>query len=167
MRLGPKSRVAASLSHCCEQELSVKCETPEDLEKLYDSMEVVGVTCLGASHAMLSRTTFDMCIVDEATQVLQSTVLRPLFAAKRFVLVGDPDQLPPVVRSRAARRLGMEESLFHRLMSDAATSTLALQYRMNAPLAALANTVAYGGKLLCANDAVARARLDVDLQASI
>lgn len=39
------------------------------------------------------------------SQVLQSTVLRPLYAAKRFVLVGDPDQLPPVVRSRVARYL--------------------------------------------------------------
>lgn len=91
------------------------------------------MTCLGAAHAMLARTTFDLCIVDEATQVnltstvtlcslnkanlfyfnqcihyfilqvLQCTVLRPLFAANRFVLVGDPEQLPPVVRSRAAR----------------------------------------------------------------
>lgn len=33
--------------------------------------EVVGVTCLGAAHAMLARTTFDMCIVDEATQVIK------------------------------------------------------------------------------------------------
>ncbi|KAL0867715.1 hypothetical protein ABMA27_008447 [Loxostege sticticalis] len=164
MRLGPKSRVAASMSHCCEQELAAKCDTPEQLEKLYDSMEVVGVTCLGASHAMLSRTTFDMCIVDEATQVLQSTVLRPLFAAKRFVLVGDPDQLPPVVRSRAARRLGMEESLFHRLMNEEATSTLALQYRMNSRLAELANRVAYAGRLACASDTVARACLHVDLE---
>ncbi|KAI8442227.1 hypothetical protein MSG28_005804 [Choristoneura fumiferana] len=71
--------------------------------------------------------------------VLQCTVLRPLFAANRFVLVGDPEQLPPVVRSRAARRLGMEVSLFHRLMSDEATSTLQLQYRMNKALADLAN----------------------------
>lgn len=36
-------------------------------------------------------------------QVLQSTVLRPLFAANKFVLVGDPEQLPPVVRSRDAK----------------------------------------------------------------
>lgn len=36
-------------------------------------------------------------------QVLQCTILRPLFAARKFLLVGDPEQLPPVVRSRAAR----------------------------------------------------------------
>lgn len=27
------------------------------------------MTCLGAAHAMLARTSFDVCVVDEATQV--------------------------------------------------------------------------------------------------
>ncbi|CAB3246254.1 unnamed protein product [Arctia plantaginis] len=164
LRLGSSSRVAPALHKRTEQALTVDCRTPEQLAQMYDSMEVVGVTCLGAAHAMLARTTFDICIVDEATQVLQSTVLRPLYAAKRFVLVGDPDQLPPVVRSRAARRLGMEESLFHRLMCEGATSTLQLQYRMNQAIVDIANHVAYDGKLKCANQNIAQARLDIDLQ---
>ncbi|CAG9791427.1 unnamed protein product [Diatraea saccharalis] len=163
MRLGAQSRVAAGLVGRCEQKLAAECDTTLKLEQLYDSMEVVGVTCLGATHAMLSRTTFDVCIVDEATQVLQCTVLRPLFAAKRFVLVGDPEQLPPVVRSRTARRLGMEVSLFHRLMSDEATCTLQLQYRMNRQLTHVANRVAYNGLLQCAADNVADSRLRIDL----
>ncbi|CAH2986279.1 unnamed protein product [Chilo suppressalis] len=163
MRLGAQSRVAACLVNRCEQKLAADCNTTKELEQLYDSMEVVGVTCLGANHGMLGRTTFDVCIVDESTQVLQCTVLRPLFAAKRFVLVGDPEQLPPVVRSRAARRLGMEESLFHRLMIDEATSTLQLQYRMNRPLTNVANKVAYNGQLQCAGDKVADSRLDINL----
>ncbi|XP_063541487.1 DNA replication ATP-dependent helicase/nuclease DNA2 [Cydia strobilella] len=164
MRLGSAARVAPSLLARCEHQLASKCETPDQLEQLYNSMEVVGVTCLGAAHAMLARTTFDICIVDEATQVLQCTVLRPMFAANRFVLVGDPEQLPPVVRSRAARRLGMEESLFHRLMTKEATSTLQLQYRMNQALADLANKVAYNDKLKCANENVAQAKLNINTQ---
>ncbi|CAH0595352.1 unnamed protein product [Chrysodeixis includens] len=164
MRLGSSARVAPALLKRSEQTLTADCNTPEQLAELYDSMQVVGVTCLGAAHAMLSRTTFDLCIVDEATQVLQCTVLRPLFAAKRFVLVGDPEQLPPVVRSKAARRLGMEESLFHRLMCEEATSTLQLQYRMNQALAALANRVAYSDRLKCADQAVATARLGIDIK---
>uniref|UniRef100_A0A2A4JDD4 DNA helicase n=1 Tax=Heliothis virescens TaxID=7102 RepID=A0A2A4JDD4_HELVI len=163
MRLGSSSRVAAALQKRSEQALTADCDTPEKLAALYDSMEVVGVTCLGAAHAMLTKTTFDLCIVDEATQVLQCTVLRPLFAAKRFVLVGDPEQLPPVVRSRAARRLGMEESLFHRLMCEEATSTLQLQYRMNQALADIANRVAYDNRLKCANESIAHACLAIDL----
>lgn len=56
----------------------------------------------------------------------------------------------------------MEESLFHRLMTEQATATLQLQYRMNEPLAALANRIAYDDQLKCANAAVADARLDID-----
>ncbi|XP_063388913.1 DNA replication ATP-dependent helicase/nuclease DNA2 [Cydia fagiglandana] len=164
MRLGSAARVAPSLLARCEHQLASKCETPDQLEQLYKSMAMVGVTCLGAAHAMLARTTFDICIVDEATQVLQCTVLRPLFAANRFVLVGDPEQLPPVVRSRAARRLGMEESLFHRLMTEEATSTLQLQYRMNQALADLANKVAYNDRLKCADEKVAQAKLNINAQ---
>ncbi|XP_026740517.1 DNA replication ATP-dependent helicase/nuclease DNA2 [Trichoplusia ni] len=164
MRLGSSARVAPALLKRSEQTLTADCNTPDQLAQLYDSMEVVGVTCLGAAHAMLARTTFDLCIVDEATQVLQCTVLRPLFAAKRFVLVGDPEQLPPVVRSKAARRLGMEESLFHRLMCEEATSTLQLQYRMNQALADLANRVAYNDRLKCADQTVATAKLDIDVK---
>lgn len=64
---------------------------------------VVGVTCLGSGHPLLTQRVFDVCLVDESTQVFQSTVLRPLFSAKKLILVGDPDQLPPIVRSQMAR----------------------------------------------------------------
>ena len=64
---------------------------------------MVGTTCLGAGHPLFSQRTFDVCIVDESTQVLQVSVLRSLFCAKKFVLVGDPEQLPPLTRSNTAR----------------------------------------------------------------
>lgn len=64
---------------------------------------MVGVTCLGSAHPLLIQRTFDVCLVDESTQVLQPTVLRPLFFARKFILVGDPDQLPPIVRSTEAK----------------------------------------------------------------
>jgi len=64
---------------------------------------VVVTTCLGTNHAVFSRRVFDVCIVDEASQVLQPACLGPLLASRRFVLVGDPLQLPPVVQSREAR----------------------------------------------------------------
>lgn len=64
---------------------------------------VVGVTCLGSSHPLLTKRQFDLCIVDEATQVLQPTVLRTLFSAHKFILIGDPNQLPPLVKSFKAK----------------------------------------------------------------
>lgn len=62
----------------------------------------MAVTCLGSGHPLLSKRIFDMCIVDESTQVLQPSVLRALFATQKFVLIGDPDQLPPLVRNQEA-----------------------------------------------------------------
>lgn len=40
---------------------------------------------------------FDFCIVDEASQVTLPTCLGPLRFADKFVLVGDHNQLPPLV----------------------------------------------------------------------
>lgn len=36
-------------------------------------------------------------------------VIHPLLHAKKFILVGDPAQLPPVVQNPAARKLGKLE----------------------------------------------------------
>ena len=48
-------------------------------------------------------------------QSLLLSALGPLFYAKKFVLVGDPEQLPPVVKSHVARDMGMGQSLFSHL----------------------------------------------------
>jgi len=64
----------------------------------------VATTCLGVSgHPALANRQFDLCVVDEAAQALQLAVIGPLLGAKRFVLVGDPRQLPPIVSSRIAK----------------------------------------------------------------
>lgn len=65
--------------------------------------QVVGVTCMGCSHALLRQRTFDFCIIDEATQVLLPSILKALYSARKFVLIGDPEQLPPVVHNFEAR----------------------------------------------------------------
>lgn len=51
----------------------------------------------------MSKRIFDYCVVDECTQAMQPFLLRPLYNATKFVLVGDPEQLPAVVRSSDAR----------------------------------------------------------------
>lgn len=64
---------------------------------------VVATTCMGIKHPIFSRRKFDFCIVDEASQISQPICLGPLFYAKRFVLVGDHQQLPPIVQNHEAR----------------------------------------------------------------
>lgn len=58
---------------------------------------------MGIKHPIFTRRRFDFCIVDEASQISQPICLGPLFYANRFVLVGDHQQLPPIVHQQEAR----------------------------------------------------------------
>ena len=88
-------------------------------------------------------------------QIVQPAAVAPVLLAGRFVLVGDPAQLPPVIQSPAARRRGMDQCLFSRLAAgDANTVQLTVQYRMNGTLTAAANHLTYEGRLSCGSEAV-------------
>jgi DNA replication ATP-dependent helicase Dna2 len=109
----------------------------------------------------------------------------PLRCGKRFVLVGDHHQLPPLVRNRDAAAAGMDVSLFKRLCDahpkvvytctpavvsamlevelccwvEQAVVELRVQYRMNADIQVLPNALVYNNALRCGSDDVANARL--------
>uniref|UniRef100_A0A1I8PCE9 DNA replication ATP-dependent helicase/nuclease n=1 Tax=Stomoxys calcitrans TaxID=35570 RepID=A0A1I8PCE9_STOCA len=163
LRLGNGARVNPQLHESCESTLVANCHTEHELNEFYNSYRIVGVTCLGSSNAIFMHRRFDFCIVDEATQVMQPTVLRPLFFCDRFILVGDPEQLPPLVKSAEARKKGADESLFHRLDSQQATSVLTLQYRMNKTITKLANDLTYNGSLLCASNEIKMANMPLPM----
>lgn len=160
MRLGATSRIDSALKDFSEANLTRNCSTPEELAAVYNSYHIVGVTCLGSAHPMLAQKKFDFCIVDEATQVFQSAVIRPLLFSEKFVLIGDPDQLSPVVKSRKAKDLGADESLFYRLDTEQQSCcVLPTQYRMNRTITKLANDFCYKGNLLCATEEVANSKI--------
>ncbi|XP_070169589.1 DNA replication ATP-dependent helicase/nuclease DNA2 [Polyergus mexicanus] len=159
LRLGSTKQIHPLLTCKSEEYALASCDSPENLEILYNSKQIIGVTCYGAYHALLRRRTFDVCVVDESAQIMQPTVLRPLYSARKFILVGDPDQLPPVIRNKKAARLGGDESLFIRLDSDNNTVNLSKQYRMNGRIMRLANDATYRGQLVSGNKQVENATL--------
>lgn len=60
--------------------------------------DVVGATCIGiATRADFRELDFDLAIVDEAGQIGLADLLVPLVRARRAILVGDHQQLPPFV----------------------------------------------------------------------
>lgn len=164
MRLGSAQRIHEKLRDYRESFLIENCKTGEDLQKVYDEIPVVAVTCLGSGHALLTRRKFDFCLVDEATQIFQPTVIRPLLSAEKFILVGDPKQLAPLVRSSIP---GGSESLFERLDSSQSTMVLGLQYRMNRVITKLANGLTYGGGLKCGNETVEKATMKIPLTTAV
>ncbi len=54
----------------------------------------------------------DVAIIDEASQLTIPAILGALRFVKRFILVGDEQQLPPLVLSKEAAEQGLADSLF-------------------------------------------------------
>ncbi|KAJ1856993.1 DNA replication endonuclease-helicase Dna2 [Coemansia sp. RSA 1822] len=158
VRLGSRAKIHPRVA---DQLMPPSFSTVRELDAYFASAQVVATTCLGVTHALFSRRRFDFCIVDEASQITLPVCLGPLLAARRFVLVGDQHQLPPLVRSAGARDAGLGTSLFKRLCDAHPDSVVRLefQYRMSAGIQRLANCLIYDGHLRCASLAVAKRRI--------
>ncbi|XP_059968935.1 DNA replication ATP-dependent helicase/nuclease DNA2 isoform X2 [Mesoplodon densirostris] len=164
LRLGQTQKVHPDIRKFTEEDIcrSKSIRSLALLEELYNSQLIVATTCMGVNHPIFSRKTFDFCIVDEASQISQPICLGPLFFSRRFVLVGDHQQLPPLVLNCEARALGMSESLFKRLEQNKnAVVQLTVQYRMNSKIMSLSNKLTYEGKLECGSDKVANAVINL------
>ncbi|HEY4036460.1 MAG TPA: AAA domain-containing protein [Ktedonobacteraceae bacterium] len=126
-------------------------------------------------HSGLS---FDVAIIDEAGQLTIPAILGALRLARRFILVGDEKQLPPLVLSKDAAEAGLADSLFsvlkgldEKYMQDyplaiSACVSLCTQYRMNKWIANFSSTVFYDKQLVAhksiANHILAYTRKNVD-----
>ena len=91
----------------------------------------------------------DVCIVDEATQMVQAATALVMRARMRcLVLAGDDKQLPATVLSKHCQLLGYGESLFSRLMKNGyESSLLTVQYRMHPVISAWPNEQFYNGHI--------------------
>eukprot|EP00095_Tigriopus_kingsejongensis_P009867 maker-scaffold757_size101632-snap-gene-0.17 protein:Tk09867 transcript:maker-scaffold757_size101632-snap-gene-0.17-mRNA-1 annotation:"dna replication atp-dependent helicase nuclease dna2-like" len=152
LRLGRLSRIHPDLRVFSAEHQSQEGMASDSLENMKDrfmTCPIVATTCLGLNHPAVQKRNFDYCIVDEASQAQLLSALGTLFHCEKFVLVGDPDQLPPVVQSSRARELGMDASLFSCLEEPSNRVALNIQYRMNATIMACANHLTYVGQLQC------------------
>ncbi|KAL9029589.1 MAG: hypothetical protein Q9196_002198 [Gyalolechia fulgens] len=129
----------------------------EEIKTAY-SRSVVATTCLGINHAIFNQKIFDYCIVDEASQITLPVCLGPIRMARTFILVGDHNQLPPLVQNKEAQEGGLDVSLFKMLSDNHPASVVNLehQYRMCEEIMTLGNTLIYNGRLKCGNTAVAQ-----------
>jgi len=151
-----------------------------ELRALASSTLLVATTCLNLNHPLLTTyrsgqgpnsNPFAYVLLDECSQQSHPVTLGALRflgcgstkPAGSFILVGDHHQLPPLVRSPLAQRMGLGVSLFQSLCTahPLAVSTLATQYRMNAAIMAISNELVYRGALKCANDAVSNQTLHI------
>lgn len=114
--------------------------------------EIVFTTVSSSGRKLFSRLThgFDMVVIDEAAQASEVAVLPPLaLGAARCVLVGDPQQLPATVISKAAGTLLYSRSLFERFQqAGCPTMLLSVQYRMHPQIRDFPSRYFYQGRLI-------------------
>lgn len=128
---------------------------------LIASSQVVAGTCVGvAAIKGISDLDFDVCIVDEASKATPTETLVPLSRARRWILVGDSNQLPPflddglkdksILEANNVDEAALSGTLFGRLQDQLPAdcqTTLSVQHRMVPEIGRLISECFYRGEL--------------------
>ncbi|KDN35500.1 hypothetical protein RSAG8_11538, partial [Rhizoctonia solani AG-8 WAC10335] len=111
--------------------------------------DVICCTCAGTGDPRLSKLKFRTVLIDEATQAAEPECMIPLvLGCKQVVLVGDHQQLGPVIMNKKAARAGLTQSLFERLvLLGNRPIRLQVQYRMHPCLSEFPSNMFYEGTL--------------------
>ncbi len=136
-------------------ELFERSDRLEDraVEELLHRADVVCATNSTAGSDLLADRSFDVVVIDEATQATEPSALVPITLADRVVMAGDHRQLPPTVLSLEAADRGMDRSLFERMADrhgDEVLEMLEVQYRMHEKIMTFPSERFYGGRLRAA-----------------
>ena len=141
---------------------------------------VVGITASSLQSGRYDKVLdqFDLAIIDEAAQLTVPATLGCVSFAKRFVLIGDHNQLPAVVQSESigledfdddnGQWSGLSKSLFEilyeRCEKNAGREVIFLkdQYRMNDHVCAIPGSMWYNRELRPATVKVGDARLSIN-----
>lgn len=136
---------------------------PENLKKFLRIFPVVATTCISAHKLGTPEPEFDLVIIDEASQCNMAQSLVPILRGENLMLVGDPQQLSPVIlldeRDNAVlkRRYLIPEEYDYRknsiykafLANDAVSDEILLRhhYRCNPRIISFNNQKYYNGRL--------------------
>lgn len=162
------TKINSMMSSFIEDKLDIEGELLET--QRYQSMDVVLGTCIGLGmNRTLAKKTFmfDTVIVDEAAKANLAETIVPMQLGKRYILVGDDNQLPPYMdkgeiddfcssSDEDIDRHEMYKSLSTSLFEDfhghinfpiECIVTLNYQYRMNPVIGDYISKLFYSGKL--------------------
>lgn len=98
----PKYRDLKEIILGDDEEEQISCFTKylgeqENLKKLLKIFPIIATTCVSAHRLGKSEPLFDMVIMDEASQCNTAVSLVPIIRGNSLMLVGDPQQLNPVI----------------------------------------------------------------------
>lgn len=147
-----------------QQEIAKEISAIEDQLKLVEceviqSAQIVAATLTGTyMRDTLTQSLFDTIILDEASMAPIPAVWHATgLASKAAIIVGDPDQLPPIVVAETKGSLEADnvaevlgKSVFDRLVwrsKQPVLQELLEQHRMHPEIAVIPNTLVYGRRL--------------------
>ncbi|BCW52729.1 MULTISPECIES: serine/threonine-protein kinase [unclassified Arthrobacter] len=138
-------------------------QDPRSAELLFlPKQSVIAGTCMGfLSNQNVRDIDFDLCIVDEASRATSTELFVPMVRSRRWVLVGDTKQLPPmreevmdypeIVEAYDLNELLGTDSLFSILVAESpqeCRASLITQHRMALPIGNLISKTFYGEQLV-------------------
>ena len=152
LREGAKGEQAHRLRQR-ETELEIKINAD-----LFEQASVVSCTLIGSAYRIMERRHFNTLFIDEAAQALEPACWAAILKADRVIMGGDHPQLPPTVKSLAAAKGGLADTLMQKVVAlwPQAVSLLTVQYRMNEAIMDFPSHWFYEGRLLAAPEAANR-----------
>ncbi len=134
--------------------------SPDFNAALLSSAKVIAGTCVGIAGVKgMGEVSYDLCIVDEASKATATEILIPMARSKRWIIVGDPKQLPPFfeglgedLRAEFDDR-EVKATLLDRMLEEPnglpadCRAALRNQYRMIRPIGGLVSECFYDGRL--------------------
>lgn len=145
-------------SRAAELEIRINAE-------LFGEARVIASTLVGSDNRLLQGMRFGTLFIDEAAQALEAACWIPIRKASRVVLAGDHCQLPPTIKSMAAKKGGLEVTLMERIVENKPeeVTLLKMQYRMNDQIMRFSSDWFYHGEVESAPSVSHRGILDYDL----
>jgi ATP-dependent RNA/DNA helicase IGHMBP2 len=119
------------------------------IDQVVAHAQVITATLVGASHYTIRDLKFDTVVIDEAGQALEPACWIPILRAEKVVLAGDHCQLPPTIKSAAAAKDGLSQTLLEKCAGlwPEAVIQLEEQYRMHEDIMTYPSSVFYGSSL--------------------
>lgn len=113
--------------------------------------DVITATLVGANHYTIRHLRYRTVVIDEAGQALEPACWIPVLKAKKVIMAGDYQQLPPTIKSEtAAKELSITLMEKVAYAHPEAVVMLEEQYRMNEIIAGFSSKTFYEGKLQAA-----------------
>lgn len=135
--------------------------SPDFNAAMLSSAQIIAGTCVGIAGVRgMEDVAYDLCIIDEASKATATETLIPMARSRRWIVVGDPKQLPPFFEELGDELLDsfdekeVKQTLLDRFLDQddglpvGCRDKLRNQYRMVKPIGDLVSACFYDGDLV-------------------